>query len=173
MTAEMFYVVPTKISSLKAIRVNGKEISISSSDKAVYSILYGFQTHGKKVNPSQEYIATMLGMSIKGVRDSIAKLEVFKLLEKVCSKVGVSNYSYKVFDVDVIPEDDRVYPDYSKELKTSRNKGATLLPEIINRIKSGDLPKAKVTKEPIIKTNTKPYVDPYLSVGVDMDNIPF
>ncbi len=171
MTAEMFYVVPTKISSLKAIRVNGKEISISSSDKAVYSILYGFQTHGKKVNPSQEYIATMLGMSIKGVRDSIAKLEVFKLLEKVCSKVGVSNYSYKVFDVDTIPEVDRVYPDYSKELKTSRNKGATLLPELIGRIKNGDY--TPTIKTPPIKSNNKTYIDPYLSSEIDMDNIPF
>ena len=171
MTAEMFYVVPTKISSLKAIRVNGKEISISSSDKAVYSILYGFQTHGKKVNPSQEYIATMLGMSIKGVRDSIAKLEVFKLLEKVCSKVGVSNYSYKVFDVDTIPEMDRVYPDYSKELKTSRNKGATLLPELIGRIKNSDY--NPTIKTPTTKSNNKTYVDPYLSSEIDMDNIPF
>lgn len=171
MTAEMFYVVPTKISSLKAIRVNGKEISISSSDKAVYSVLYGFQTHGKKVNPSQEYIATMLGMSIKGVRDSIAKLEVFKLLEKVCSKVGVSNYSYKIFDVDTIPEMDRVYPDYSKELKTSRNKGATLLPELIGRIKNGDY--VPTMKTPPTKSNNKTYVDPYLSSEIDMDNIPF
>jgi hypothetical protein len=167
----MFYVVPTKISSLKAIRVNGKEISISSSDKAVYSVLYGFQTHGKKVNPSQEYIATMLGMSIKGVRDSIAKLEVFKLLEKVCSKVGVSNYSYKIFDVDTIPEMDRVYPDYSKELKTSRNKGATLLPELIGRIKNGDY--VPTMKTPPTKSNNKTYVDPYLSSEIDMDNIPF
>ena len=173
MTTEMYYVVPTKISSLKAIRVNGKETSISSSDKAVYSILYGLQVHGKKVNPSQEYIATMLGMSIKGVRDSIAKLEVFKLLEKVISKAGVSNYSYKVFDIDTIPEGDRVYPDYSKELKTSRNKGATLLPEIINRIKSGDLPKSKITKEPVIKANTRPYIDQYLYEDIDMNNIPF
>jgi hypothetical protein len=167
----MFYVVPTKISSLKAIRVNGKEISISSSDKAVYSVLYGFQTHGKKVNPSQEYIATMLGMSIKGVRDSIAKLEVFKLLEKVCSKVGVSNYSYKVFDVDTIPENDKVYPDYSKELKTSRNKGATLLPELIGRIKNGDY--VPTMKTPPTKSNNKTYEDPYLSSEIDMDNIPF
>lgn len=171
MTAEMFYVVPTKISSLKAIRVNGKELSISSSDKAVYSILYGFQTHGKKVNPSQEYIATMLGMSIKGVRDSIAKLEVFKLLEKVCSKVGVSNYSYKVFDIDTVPEIDRVYPDYSKELKTSRNKGATLLPELIGRIKNGDY--TPTIKTPPTKINNKTYVDQYLSSEIDMDNIPF
>lgn len=149
---ELFYMTPSKISSLKAIKVNGKEVPINSSDKAVYSFLYGLQNSNSVVNPSQEYIATFLGMSIKGVRDCTAKLETFGLLVKTPIANKNSNYCYKVIDVSTVPNDLKVYPDYSRELKSSNGKGSTLGQNLINVIRGlvGKTVSTKKTK-PITK----------------------
>ena len=90
---------------------------------------------------------------------------------------GVVVYNQKIFYLErstIIELDvniNNLMNNYSKELKTSRNKGATLLPELIGRIKNGDY--TPTIKTPPIKSNNKTYIDPYLSSEIDMDNIPF
>ena len=118
------------VTSIKSFTVDDREISFSSSDKAVYNLIFSN-------NPccfSQEYIATLFGMSIKGVRDCLNKLQDIGIMEKSLSFSGTSHYIYtalNIKDLDITIN----YPDYSKELKTSRSGGATLSANVIFKIR--------------------------------------
>ena len=92
--------INSTISSIKGFKVNGKEVPFNHWDKLVYSLLVNLGLSNEKVTPSQEYIATLFGMSIKGVRDCLQRLTKLNLIEITKVKGNLTNHSYKTNKIE-------------------------------------------------------------------------
>ena len=161
--------INSTISSIKGFKVNGKEVPFNHSDKLVYSLLVNLGLSNDKITTSQEYIATLFGMSIKGVRDCLQRLTKLNLIEITKVKGNLTNHSYKTNKIEDCGFE-VVFPDYSKELKSSNAGGSNLSVNTVNKIRKGNV-QTEVDPQ---KSNTKNHnIDESHSYDIFDENIPF
>ena len=115
------------ITSIKGFVIEGKEYGFNHSDKLIYLLILSLYKNKSPMNISQEYLAAMFGMSIKGVRDCISRLKFLNLIEITKTTTKGSVYAYTPILIDCCDFEMVVYPDYSKELKTTNMSNLNLM----------------------------------------------